>query len=96
MTGRKALGLGLLSAYCLIFGPIACFGYTGDEYVYLPQGATFSCARAAHSTIMGSMYDPDFVHREELTERDKWQKEVGLDFDPTSCAPFYMRPEVQD
>ena len=39
----------------------------------------------------------NFVHLEQQGRESlsAW-REVGLDFDPLSCEPFYMREEVLD
>ena len=49
MTYRKCVMMALLSMVSTIFAIIAIFGFQGSEFVYLKQGATFSCPRFAHN-----------------------------------------------
>ena len=52
------------------------------------------CAERAY--MVKTEHDHSFVHEQaEGEHRDRWA-EAGLDFDPLSCDPFYMRSEVQD
>ena len=36
MTRKKVIYIAILSVFSLVFGFIAIFGFTGEEYVYLP------------------------------------------------------------
>jgi len=55
------------------------------------------CSKRAYT--VRTEHDHSFVHQQEQTEQmereDRW-RETGLDFDPLSCGPFYMREEVLD
>ena len=92
MTKKKAIILACLSVTSILFGLIAVLGFSGPEYIYLPQGETFSCSRS--SVALATQHDHSFQHLESRSD-ELWE-EAGLDFDPLSCEPFYERMEASE
>ena len=84
----------MISILSLSFALYALLGYDGPEYSYFRQRNTFLCAKPAHSVRVD--HDHSFTRVNKDDKSNLFWEKAGLDFDPVSCDPFYMRSETLD